>query len=166
MEAFKNRKKSGARPAAVGLQSHTHSYIVAEITGHTENVGITTFVERIPTDNRRCYRDEIVVDPPSPHKRQRAERDRAAGTTITADYDADEDFLTGRYEMGFDADDEAPEPRARGPRIVKPSVCPGIMFNGVAVKGGLFSGPRSPPIPRTPRLLWRQYAVTRRLPKR
>jgi hypothetical protein len=121
----KGRRQTEPVPRSAAVETHTHSFSVADITGQTENVGITTFVDRALSDNRRRYRDEVIVDPPSPLKRQRAERTHAASITISSPAADNEAFVgPSRYEMGFDADDEEPpQVIPRGPKIIKYSVC-------------------------------------------
>lgn len=107
------------------VHSHTATFSLAEITGNSIDTPITTFVERVSADNRRRYREEVLVDPPSPVKRQ-----RAAGTQPIQDFSrANVEFSAALeiYEMGFDLDDEtrlAPDPPAPAalPRFSKPSV--------------------------------------------
>ncbi|KAF7367916.1 CxC2 domain-containing protein [Mycena sanguinolenta] len=120
----RRRGETTAGPAAV--ETHTHRFTVAEITGETENVPITTYVDRVSDDNRRRYRQEFPVEQPSPVKRQRVAERNAAAPPLTET--ARNDWVgPARYEMGLDMQEEQDElqPAAEAEplpsRIVKPS---------------------------------------------
>ncbi|KAJ7840610.1 hypothetical protein B0H14DRAFT_3458005 [Mycena olivaceomarginata] len=99
-----------------------------QITGRVApDAVIPTFVDRVSNDQRRRYREELPVDPPSPIKRARVAANVAVAVadvvpdpplpTIPDDFTEPE-----RYEMGLDFDDEAPHPSAPvAPRVIKPS---------------------------------------------
>jgi hypothetical protein len=104
------------------VHSHMVSFSIAEITGNNTDTPITTFVERASADNRRRYREEVVVDPPSPVKRDRAAQHAHLQHEIRADvveFDASE-----RYDMRLDDDGPGYEdpPLPPLPRVPKPSV--------------------------------------------
>ncbi|KAJ7901050.1 hypothetical protein B0H14DRAFT_3422958 [Mycena olivaceomarginata] len=118
------KRKRGSNPAGLpaAVSSHTASFSIAEITGSHIDTPITTFVERASEDNRRSYREEVIVAPPSPVKRHRAGQTHAAPTPSIQNVQASA-TAAETYEMGFFLDDNAPltsvaEP---APRIVKPS---------------------------------------------
>jgi hypothetical protein len=123
------KRKRGT--AAAPVNSHTASFSIADITGDHTLTPITTFVERASQDNRRVYREEVVVEPPSPVKRYRAGQVHPA-PSICNNHGATEppsDASADRYQMGFFLDDDAsmdpmdpvPEPEPT-PRQAKPSV--------------------------------------------
>ncbi|KAJ7512294.1 hypothetical protein B0H11DRAFT_2214098 [Mycena galericulata] len=132
MPPLKNHKKRKAPARDVGgrqqeIHTHTHTFSVAEITGRNDNVPITTYVDRVSQDNRRGYRETVLVEPPSPVKRQRASAGSAfdnLSTTTSHPHSPDSPFDAPQcYEMGFDADDESPRERRPRPagRAVKAS---------------------------------------------
>jgi hypothetical protein len=116
-------KKTKHRASEV--HSHTATFSLAEITGNTTEIPITTYVDRVSTDGRRRYRDEVLVEPPSPVKRQRAGISQHDSPVPLPNVDLDG---LERYQMGFDVDDQPPEIpnstaiRAANPRFSKPSV--------------------------------------------
>ncbi|KAJ7444150.1 hypothetical protein B0H11DRAFT_1931307, partial [Mycena galericulata] len=124
MPPSKNHKKRKAPARDVGgrqqeIHTHTHTFSVAEITGRNDNVPITTYVDRVSQDNRRGYRETVLVEPPSPVKRQRASAGSAfdnLSTTTSHPHSPDSPFDAPQcYEMGFDADDESPRERRSRP---------------------------------------------------
>ncbi|KAJ7860857.1 hypothetical protein B0H14DRAFT_3445824 [Mycena olivaceomarginata] len=90
-------------------------------------IPITTYVDRVSTDGRRRYRDEVLIEPPSPVKRQRAGISQHDSPVPLPNVDLDG---LERYQMGFDVDDQPPEIpnstaiRAAKPKISKPSAKP------------------------------------------
>ncbi|KAJ7807696.1 hypothetical protein B0H14DRAFT_3483063 [Mycena olivaceomarginata] len=76
--ASKEKSRAGDGDAGTEVNSHSASFSIAEITGSHIDTPITTFVERASEDNRRSYRKEVVVTPPSPVKRHRAGQTHAA----------------------------------------------------------------------------------------
>lgn len=110
------------------VATHMHSFSVEAITGRTAQVPVTTYVDRASGDNRRHYRQEFPVAPPSPVKRSRAVADEAAAAASAASaaarpFEHDHFEEPGRYEMGFDADDEAePAVVRRRKKFQKPAV--------------------------------------------
>jgi hypothetical protein len=109
------------------METHTHRFSIAEITGHTENIPITTYVHRPSDDNRRQYREEFPVAQPSPVKCQRV-AERTGSTIAGAIPNAPlHGFLAPlRYEMGLDFEEESFGPvldaEPRSSTGVKPSV--------------------------------------------
>ncbi|KAF8144424.1 hypothetical protein K438DRAFT_1992779 [Mycena galopus ATCC 62051] len=102
---------------------HTATFSIADITGDNTKTPITTIVQRASDDNCRCYREEILVVPPSPVKRHRAGLVQPAPERISID---NEDvFETDRYQMGFDLLDDMPPERVQPAilRVAKPSNC-------------------------------------------
>jgi hypothetical protein len=127
MATWPAKRKRGSKPAGLpaAVHSHTATFSIAEITGSHIDTPITTFVERASDDNRRSYREEVVVAPPSPVKRHRAGQTHTAPAPSTQNVHAEaSDAATETYEMGFFLDDDPPLPSVAEatPRIVKPSV--------------------------------------------
>jgi hypothetical protein len=118
-------KKGRTNDRASEVHSHTATFSLAEITGNTTEIPITTYVERASIDGCRRYRDEVFVEPPSPVKRQRAGITQTVPDPPLPNVDLDN---SERYQMGFDLDDQPPEipsstpVRAANPRFAKPSV--------------------------------------------
>ncbi|KAJ7805540.1 hypothetical protein B0H13DRAFT_2387657 [Mycena leptocephala] len=85
---------------------------------------ITTFVDRVSNDNRRLYREEVPVLPPSPVKRQKLAQHVAASaalSTTTPAHTSDDSLSAERYQIsGFDDDPFASDgldpPLLLGPR--------------------------------------------------
>jgi hypothetical protein len=118
--------------------THVHNFLIAnifpdqaEVPSHQIDETISTFVDRISDDHRRCYRQGVLVKPPSPVKRQRqADAEAARRHNISATFTLSPNTrLDARYQMETerDADDEAdtvphPPKRKREPRVVQPSV--------------------------------------------
>ncbi|KAJ7805536.1 hypothetical protein B0H14DRAFT_3485065 [Mycena olivaceomarginata] len=119
------KRKRPTAPAPVN--SHTASFSIAEITGDHTHTPITTFVERASEDNRRVYREEVVVEPPSPVKRYRAGQVHPAPSihNNNGPTQPPSDASAERYQMGFFLDDDAsmdPVPELEPtPRQAKPS---------------------------------------------
>jgi hypothetical protein len=107
---------------ACDIHSHTVTFSLADITGNNIDTPISTFVERASADNRRRYREELLVEPPSPVK-----RDCAAQALPLPEIRENvvESDASDRYQMGLD-DDDGPgfeDPPLPLPRPVpKPSV--------------------------------------------
>ncbi|KAJ7753698.1 hypothetical protein B0H14DRAFT_3512710 [Mycena olivaceomarginata] len=107
-----NGEKETANSARPGDHTHTP---------------ITTFVERASEDNRRVYREEVVVEPPSPVKRYRAGQVHPAPSihNNNGPTQPPSDASAERYQMGFFLDDDAsmdPVPELEPtPRQAKPS---------------------------------------------
>ncbi|KAJ7903741.1 hypothetical protein B0H14DRAFT_3421921 [Mycena olivaceomarginata] len=112
-----NRKRK--LPSAEGhLFTHTATFSLADITGNHTAAPITTFVERASADNRCSYREEVVIEPPSPVKRARAGHVRPIPALTSVRYEEPHDFAE-RYQMGFDLD---PPPIAADPSVPKPAI--------------------------------------------
>ena len=127
--AFKTRRKGGEPSVAVDVETHTHRFTIAEITGHTENVPIITYVDRVSDDNRRRYHEEFPIEQLSPVKRQRvAERTGAVASASLRATTSTQDDLVGPscYQMGLDEDEDpfgpVPDTEPRKKQVVKPSV--------------------------------------------
>ncbi|KAJ7231212.1 hypothetical protein C8J57DRAFT_1533823 [Mycena rebaudengoi] len=115
--------------------THVHNFLIAnifpdqaEVPSHQIDETISTFVDRISDDHRRCYRQGVLVKPPSPVKRQRqADAEAARRHNISATFTLSPNTrLDARYQMETerDADDEAdtvphPPKRKREPRVVQ-----------------------------------------------
>jgi hypothetical protein len=166
------KRKRPTAPAPVN--SHTASFSIAEITGDHTHTPITTFVERASEDNCRVYREEVVVEPPSPVKRYCTGQVHPAPSihNNNGPTQPPSDASAERYQMGFFLDDEAsmdPVPELEPtPRQAKPSVS---FFNcflvAVLVKYEpkiltRWSGSCSTPLSRTSGHLPREYAMARR----
>jgi hypothetical protein len=100
------------------LFTHTATFSLADITGNHTAAPITTFVEHASTDNRCSYREEVVIEPPSPVKRARAGHVRPIPAPTSVRYEEPHDFAE-HYQMGFDLD---PPPIATDPSIPKPAI--------------------------------------------
>ncbi|KAJ7840811.1 hypothetical protein B0H14DRAFT_3457824 [Mycena olivaceomarginata] len=102
-------KKGRTNNRASEVHSHTATFSLAEITGNTTEIPITTYV---------------FVEPPSPVKRQRVGVTQPVPDPPLPNVDLDN---SERYQMGFDLDDQPPEipsstpVRAANPRFAKPS---------------------------------------------
>ncbi|KAJ7691074.1 hypothetical protein B0H16DRAFT_1752377 [Mycena metata] len=88
------------------------------------NAPIPTFVDRVSQDNRRVYRAEIAIEPPSPVKRQNAARQALldSQTRLAA---LEETFTFDRYslDLGDSLDDGGgPNISHSDPKPVKPVV--------------------------------------------
>jgi hypothetical protein len=124
-----SRATKRKRPtAATPVNSHTASFSIADITGDHTHTPITTFVERVSEDNCRIYREEVIIEPPSPVKRYRTGQVHLAPSTHNNNGLGQQpsDASAERYRMGFFLDDDAsmdpvsePEPT---PRQAQPSV--------------------------------------------
>ncbi|KAJ7210362.1 hypothetical protein GGX14DRAFT_565567 [Mycena pura] len=122
-EAYKKRRKGLTNTGAVGdVVTHAHSFPM----GSSADTPIISHVHRASADNRRDYVDEMPVPLGSPVKRHHAGQSITIppAPTPAPDNSSDntQEYETGTYEMGFEADDDkglgfAP----RAPRIVKPS---------------------------------------------
>ncbi|KAJ7801206.1 hypothetical protein B0H14DRAFT_3489894 [Mycena olivaceomarginata] len=95
--------------------------------GDHTHTPITTFVERASEDNRRVYREEVIIEPPSPVKRYRAGQVHLAPSTHNNNGLGQQpsDASAERYRMGFFLNDDAsmdpvPEPEPT-PRQAQPS---------------------------------------------
>src|SRR4051812_47970781 len=97
--------------AAAPVNSHTASFSIADITGDNTNTPITTFVERASQDIHRVYREELVIEPPSPVKRYRAGQIHPAPSIRHEDGRTQPSDVSGeRYQMGFFLDDVPMDP--------------------------------------------------------
>ncbi|KAJ7758846.1 hypothetical protein DFH07DRAFT_867964 [Mycena maculata] len=79
MPRDRRRCREGAGGAGVAQSTSIHSHVISFGTGadNAEDEAIPAYVDRASADNRRVYREEIPVAPPSPIKKLRAERDAA-----------------------------------------------------------------------------------------
>ncbi|KAJ7250229.1 hypothetical protein C8J57DRAFT_1521243 [Mycena rebaudengoi] len=116
--------------------THVHSFSIADLLPdphsdqcHDVDAPIDSFIDCVSDDRRRRYRDQVLIDPPSPVKRQRLANAQARKYATSAGTEA---FslplnmpLEGLYQMEMDADDEAdtpapaPKPK-KAPPVVKP----------------------------------------------
>lgn len=118
--------KHRKRQLPTDVFTHTATFSLADITGNNTATAITTFVQRASTDNRRSYREELAVEPPSPVKRARAGHVSPAPDPLLPSF-VEPDNFAERYEMGFNLDPAPPAPDTGVPalsRVVKPSVSP------------------------------------------
>ncbi|KAJ7825743.1 hypothetical protein B0H14DRAFT_3468249 [Mycena olivaceomarginata] len=136
------KRKRGSNPASLpaAVSSHTVSFSIAEITGSHIDTPITTFIERASEDNRRSYREEVIMAPPSPVKRHRAGQTHAAPTPSIQNVQAS-DMAAETYEMGFFLNDDAPltsvaEP---APRFVKPSMLDHFLLQTYQAKTTMYN---------------------------
>ncbi|KAJ7024560.1 hypothetical protein C8F04DRAFT_1270099 [Mycena alexandri] len=87
------------------------------------NAPIPTFVNRVSQDNRRVYREEVPIEPPSPVKRQNAARQALLDSR--AQLHTSEQTLTFehyRLDLGDSLDDkDGPDASDIGPKPIKPS---------------------------------------------
>ncbi|KAF8183500.1 hypothetical protein K438DRAFT_1907965 [Mycena galopus ATCC 62051] len=126
MSRARKKPRVGAGPGPA-VNSHTATFSIADVTGDTRNTPITTIVERASEDNCRRYHEKILVDPPSPYKRQRAgETQPAPGPPAPDPPDYQHVDDSERYQMGLDEDVASNVPPSaadplRAPRVVKPS---------------------------------------------
>ncbi|KAJ7029947.1 hypothetical protein C8F04DRAFT_1264290 [Mycena alexandri] len=108
------------------VRTHVHSFSVAEITGNNTNAPITTFIDRASSDNRRTYRNEIHVEPPSPVKQARAGQLHQTQADLPLPQ-PETDFASinlDRYEIDLDGHDNASPTRSSTPDLptfAKPS---------------------------------------------
>ncbi|KAJ7794769.1 hypothetical protein B0H14DRAFT_3496700 [Mycena olivaceomarginata] len=112
------------------VHSHTATFSLAEITGNYTETPIVTFVDRVSTDNRCFYREEVAVAPPSPVKRHRAGQSEPAPNLPEPDVDD----TTSRYQMGFDLEDFGMDPPPPDPKPTarsKPSDSALARFRGL-----------------------------------
>ncbi|KAJ7714051.1 hypothetical protein DFH07DRAFT_974574 [Mycena maculata] len=105
----KGSKAKRKELSAHGIHTHTHSFSTDQITGCTENLPITTFVDRASQDLRRSYRDEVPVEPPSPIKRFAAQKQAGASLSAEEPSASNEgnpadfgEFSPGQYGMDMD----------------------------------------------------------------
>ncbi|KAJ7811956.1 hypothetical protein B0H14DRAFT_2606144 [Mycena olivaceomarginata] len=103
------KSRGGTDGVACNEKETANSSRPADITGDHTNTPITTFVERASHDNRRAYREELVIEPPSPVKQYRAGQIHSAQSIQNAyggihASNASEE----RYQMGFYLDDYTP----------------------------------------------------------
>ncbi|KAF8215246.1 hypothetical protein K438DRAFT_1955238 [Mycena galopus ATCC 62051] len=86
-----------------------HSFSLEEITGRAHpDAPITTFVDRVSLDQRRHYREEVAVAPPSPVKRAciEAQAEAHEAATMAPPAGAVPDFeQPDRYEMGLEEEE-------------------------------------------------------------
>ncbi|KAJ7353487.1 hypothetical protein DFH08DRAFT_805034 [Mycena albidolilacea] len=102
------------------VHSHTATFSLADITGNNTEIPITTYVDRVSEDGHRRYRDEVVVEPPSPVKRQRAREALPHPAPHLPPHDSFNE--SERYHLGFDLPEDWPleDPPAPGPLPTKP----------------------------------------------
>ncbi|KAF8212570.1 hypothetical protein K438DRAFT_1957172 [Mycena galopus ATCC 62051] len=97
------------------------TFSLADITGDHRETPITTYIDCALTDNKRRYREEVPVAPPSPVKRHRAGLTQTATIPTQRDNEPTPDAYEP-YQMGLGADDATPAPApAPRPRNTKPS---------------------------------------------
>jgi hypothetical protein len=138
-----SRATKRKRPtAAAPVNSHTASFSIADITGDHTNTPITTFVERASQDNRRAYREELVIEPPSPVKRYRAGQIHSAQSIQNAyggihASNASEE----RYQMGFYLDDYTPMDPMPEPEPTQRQAKPSVSFVFFEFSSGVFFWP-------------------------
>ncbi|KAJ7797560.1 hypothetical protein B0H14DRAFT_3493624 [Mycena olivaceomarginata] len=115
------RKKRDPPAPSPSVHSHTATFSIADITGNHIDVPITTFVDCVSQDNRRRYREEVLIEPPSPVKRQRAAESHPHPAPLFPPLDSVDE--SERYQLGFDLPEELPvdDPPAPGPLPTKPS---------------------------------------------
>ncbi|KAK7033875.1 CxC2 domain-containing protein [Favolaschia claudopus] len=128
-QKFKKRKRGvdvdGEDAMHTLVHAHEHVFSLGNLTGRSANAPIVTLVDRVSTDNRRHYQEELPVEPGSPVKRHR--QGHQPPPYIPPPTTAPNDVTQELYEMGFDLgnDDnlfteplpsELPEPK-----IVKPA---------------------------------------------
>ncbi|KAJ6493096.1 hypothetical protein C8R45DRAFT_927885 [Mycena sanguinolenta] len=125
--AAKTEKGKGKRTRqapTTSVQTHTHSFSVASITGwQPVDTPITAFVHRVSEDHRRNYHDEIQLEPPSPVKRAPlAGPSNAVVAPIPFHNPPDAHVTTDRYQLVWDdlgtGDDHGMD--VEEPKIVKP----------------------------------------------
>ncbi|KAJ6479771.1 hypothetical protein C8R45DRAFT_1101216 [Mycena sanguinolenta] len=120
------RKKAKAKAQPTDVLTHTHNFSLEEITGQTApEAPIMTYVDRVSHDNRRHYRNEVEVVPPSPVKRAQLAAIEATSTTHAVQDGPN--AHTERYQMSFDDEpnndyDVSLNPTTVvAPKVVKPS---------------------------------------------
>jgi hypothetical protein len=122
----RRRKQENARASSSTANTHRTLVSLPGIARDIERP-ITTFVDRISNDNRRLYREEVPVLPPSPVKRMKLARHVAASTSelsATTFTPATDHGLDGEhYQIShFNADDEEPfDAPSDAPRTAQPS---------------------------------------------
>ncbi|KAJ7790263.1 hypothetical protein B0H14DRAFT_2626209 [Mycena olivaceomarginata] len=130
----KSRVKSRHWPKKFLSRLNEPGFARPDITGDNTNTPITTFVERASQDNRRVYREELVIEPPSPVKQYRAGQIHPTPSIRHEDGQTQPSDASGKqYQMGFFLDDTPMDPMPE-PRQVKPSASvplparPGLLY--------------------------------------